>query len=158
MRTKRPTSHTVILWPQREGQKCFRYALEWHDIWAVISLWGLLTLHLHIPLEGKQQSPHQSSPKGKNMGFNLHIANAHISDKITSSSKHLNLFKNLSPTPPLFQARVREFCPSLREASSRIFPFTAMSSSPETMPPTDRHIIRWFTARHTHSQKWHIAS
>lgn len=45
---------------------------------------------------------------------------------------------NATLTPPLFQALVREFCPSLRDASSRTFPFTAMSSSPGTIPPADQ--------------------
>lgn len=38
-------------------------------------------------------------------------------------------------TPPLLQARAREFCPSVRVTSVKIFPFTAMISSPATTPP-----------------------
>lgn len=52
-------------------------------------------------------------------------------------SFNLNLW---SHTPPLLQARVREFCPSVSVASIRIFPFTAMSSSPGTIPPTKTEV------------------
>lgn len=70
---------------------------------------------------------------------------------------------NASLTPPLFQALVREFWPSLSAASSRTFLFTAMSSSPGTMPPAggrdapsaglqpeaSLHCMRWQEASRT---------
>lgn len=98
---------------------------------------GTLTLRLRIPSVERRQSRRRSSPagaKGQAVRIWLPLNTA---------------YHQFSLTPPLFQARAREFCPSLREASVRIFPFTAMSSSPGTMPPANKH----FGAAHcqTHS-------
>lgn len=88
---------------------------------------AMLTLRLRIPSEERRQSRRRSSPAGtKGAGHQGRAA--------------IRAFQRLSLTPPLFQARAREFCPSLREASVRIFPFTAMSSSPGTTPPAHMHV------------------
>lgn len=108
---------------------------------------GILTLHLRILLEGRQQSPRRPNPDGKNAVFSWRtLTHSDDNDGFESvdcinciqsaAMSHLrSSVWNATPTPPLFQALVREFCPSLSEASSRTFPFTAMSSSPGTMPP-----------------------
>lgn len=62
---------------------------------------------------------------------------------------------SLSHTPPLFHARARKFCPSVNEASIRIFPFTAISSSPGTTPPTSRAIRDYQLPNIFIQKQWH---